>query len=316
MKNRGVNSSRITDYFSRINGFIEINNNNGLTDANKLSESFFCDLLNEIYSYNLTNLNLEQLNFPAVDLGDDKAKVSFQVTSDSSKSKIQKTIQRFETHKLAERFNVLYVIIIKIKKSKITENFKIASGIAFDNQKNIIDLSGLCGKILTLPLEHQERILKLLERELDHTSTRFKNLSQEVNTIIKVIDYLSKNKQLSGGDWQEEPDPEGKIRSRFSEHSDFLEKEILNLIPLYSNAKEQVNDVIGLDTANSEFIRNFLRTKSNSMLIDSNNNPKVALDTLTKFVENGLGESDTPYDEQAIRFYLIDELIKCNVFPN
>lgn len=316
MKNRGINSSRLTDYFSRINSYIEINNNNGLTDANKLSEPFFCDLLNEIYGYNLINLNLEQLNYPAVDLGDDKRKISFQITSDSSKPKIKKTIQRFESHKLSERFNILYVVVLKTKKTKIKENFKLVSGIQFDNDKNIIDLSDLCGKILSLPPDHQERILKFLELEMDPTNTRLKNLPQEVNTIIKVINYLSKNKQLQGGNWKEEPDPEGKIQNRFSQHSDFLKNEISSLIPLYLNAKEQVNDVIGLDTANSEFIKNFLRTKSNSILIDTNNNPKMALDNLTKFIEDGLGESETKYDQQAIRFYLIDELIKCNVFPN
>ena len=41
-----------------------------------------------------------------------------------------------------------------------------------------------------------------------------------------------------------------------------------------------------------------------------------ALNKLVNFFEIKLGKNGKKYDKAAIKFYLINELIKCNVFPN
>lgn len=313
---RQANSYEFITLCQGLESKVRINNSSGLTDINTLSENFFCHLLNKFFDLNLVNINLEKLNFPAIDLEDSTKRRSFQITSDSSKSKIVKTLKRFDDHDLCKSYDTLDIVVIVINKKKIKEKLSLTCGVAFDKDKNVMDLSGLNKIFQTFEIKKQEIILDCFREELGSTNSIRNNSSTEVQTLIDLVGYLTKNKNLTIGSWQEEPDPEKKIKQRFSKHSEYLEKEILRLLPLYSNAKEQVIDVLGLDSVNVEFIRTFLKTKSESFLADSNGDPKKALDNFTLFLEEKMGVSGVKYDNQAIRFYLIDELIKCNVFPN
>ena len=54
----------------------------GRTDLNKASETILIPLLNEIYGWNLENLNYsENNNKPGIDLADKAARVCIQVTA-------------------------------------------------------------------------------------------------------------------------------------------------------------------------------------------------------------------------------------------
>ena len=48
----------------------------------------------------------------------------------------------------------------------------------------------------------------------------------------------------------------------------------------------------------------------------SNNDPMEALNALVNFFDDKLSENGKKYDRMAIKFYLINEMIKCSVFPN
>jgi len=50
--------------------------------------------------------------------------------------------------------------------------------------------------------------------------------------------------------------------------------------------------------------------------LDVRNDPQAALDELTKMVLQMMGASDVAFDDGAVRYYLIGQLIACNVFPN
>ena len=64
-----------------------------LLDGNTISHELFCRLLSEIYDLNLVVLDRIQANFPAIDLGDEANKRSFQVTADKRSDKIQTTLE-------------------------------------------------------------------------------------------------------------------------------------------------------------------------------------------------------------------------------
>ena len=51
--------------------------------------------------------------------------------------------------------------------------------------------------------------------------------------------------------------------------------------------------------------------------LDKNeNDPLKALNALVEYFQEKLSKNRKKYDRSAIRFYLVNELIKCNVFPN
>lgn len=66
----------------------------------------------------------------------------------------------------------------------------------------------------------------------------------------------------------------------------------------------------------AEIISDFLKDESDIILTKENNNPKLALHSLVELFYEKLSSNGVKFDKQAIKFYLLDELINCNVFPN
>ena len=73
---------------------------------NYLSETVLIPVLNEIYSYDLENLNTTSNNFPGIDLGDKKARVAFQITSNADSGKVKETLEKcikYEHYKIFDK---------------------------------------------------------------------------------------------------------------------------------------------------------------------------------------------------------------------
>ena len=65
-----------------------------LNDINIHSESFFMHLLNCIYDWNLYNANAERNNMPGIDLIYNTEAIIIQVSSTSTKEKIQNSLNK------------------------------------------------------------------------------------------------------------------------------------------------------------------------------------------------------------------------------
>ena len=87
----------------------------GLFDSNRFAQDFFAELFSLIFGYDnlkeLDKLN-DIVNYPAIDLGDENAKISFQITTQKDSQKIKDTIKKFIEHKLYNRYDRLVVFII------------------------------------------------------------------------------------------------------------------------------------------------------------------------------------------------------------
>jgi hypothetical protein len=136
-----------------------------LLDGNTISHEFFCRLLNEIYDLNLLVLDRIQANFPAIDLGDETKKRSFQITVDKSSDKIQTTLDMYVNHNLAKIYDKMQVIVIG-KKQGSYEGVKVPDGLSFVPDDDIIDTKGLIKFIDTLSTEKLETIAKIVKAEI------------------------------------------------------------------------------------------------------------------------------------------------------
>ncbi len=83
----------------------------GRTDINHVSEVVLVPLLSKVFGYsNLVNLNqTEQVNQPAIDLGDRVAGVAFQITSTSNSKKVKETLAKFDKYELYKQYNHLVI---------------------------------------------------------------------------------------------------------------------------------------------------------------------------------------------------------------
>jgi hypothetical protein len=136
----------IDRYLSSLQAYIKIQNKNGTFDINKYCEDFIGELLNIIYGLELNNLNSIQKNYPAIDLGDEKASICIQVTATNSSQKIKHTLDKFQKKKLYDKYNEINIFILGEKKNYNNSDFTF-SEFDFDQDRNILDFSTLSVEI-------------------------------------------------------------------------------------------------------------------------------------------------------------------------
>ena len=106
---------------------VEIDNEIGQFDINKIVEDVYMHILNDVYGLDLKNANLLKENFPAVDLIDEENMIVIQVTSTTDSTKLRNSVEKFKN--LDEEYSIydlkMFYIKDKPKFSKaILEEFE------------------------------------------------------------------------------------------------------------------------------------------------------------------------------------------------
>ena len=73
---------------------------------------------------------------------------------------------------------------------------------------------------------------------------------------------------------------------------------------------------MGIDEAQILISDYFLQDISVQYLNEENNDPVKALQNLVSYFEKKISNHGKKYDLKAIEFFLVDQIIKCNIFPN
>jgi hypothetical protein len=305
----------IETHLTRLRVSISHRNSLNLQDLNIHAEFFFRDFLNLAYDRNYKNTNFNTKNAAGIDLGDQDARIAIQVTSTNTLNKVKSTYTAFCKENLCEKYDELFVLIIGEKAKYRTKHLNNDSCFTFDTKKHVLDIKDLLKTINDLPLEKIESCYKFLERELP-TKSRSRE-SNEVSTLIRVIEVLSSSDSiLPSTDIREDPDPSGKINDRFANHADFLKSQYVNLHEIYSQSLQEVIKQSDMSPVKVKKMQLHLNRWSDDVLNEKGGNPREALKFLTNSLSKKMGANGAPYDEGAVQYYLIDQLISCNVFPN
>lgn len=309
---------RIVFYLSFLSKYIEGLNSIHYFDINTSSEDFFKTILNMIYGYELENINIIDMNTCAIDLGDKKNRIAIQVTSDGSSAKIKYTIQKFIEKKLYEQYDTLHVFVITQKQQSYTTKFDTCGKFNF-NTRDIMDYKDIVKEINKKEDKELENIFKYIEQQfIIPYNMNHRNNSNEIDTIMNMISFISANKSIEPIEIAEdyEPDPEFKIETRFKEYSDILKETYKALCSIYGEMIQEIEKNLGLDRIRINLIKIFLKDISIKYLLKNGNNPLIALEDMVEYFEEELKKSNMNYDRMAIKGYLINQIIKCNVFPN
>lgn len=286
---------------------VETFNSLNLTDINVYAENFYRDFFN-LLGYEFDNTNSYSNNFAHIDLIDTKNKIAIQVTSQNDNVKIKDSIAGFFSDAKYKEYKLKILLIAKEAK-----DYRTKFGNNFNHKEDVLDIK----KLLTIindikDLDKLKKIAEFLDKQI--LQERKKTESTEFETIMTLIDYLSQNKNREIVNNSINVDPKNKIENRFSEHSEYLKEQYADLFSRYNNALIEARAKI--DTVDAAIISDFLRDESDLCLTRDNNNAKLALAALVDLFYNKLSENGIKFDKQAIKFYLLDELIMCNVFPN
>lgn len=294
---------------------VSILNAVNLYDINIIAEDFFPGLLNLIYGYELKNANHLEKNAPAIDLIDQKNRIAVQVTSDNSSTKIKHTIEEFNKSQAYHLYDRLVVLILTQKK-KYSSNFDTQGLFSFEKARDIWDVEKLIKDIRELETAQIKNVSDYLSEELynKYYSVR-ETQAGEVDTIIDLIEYISQHRKVNK-DRETTVDPEYKIYKRFKNFADKLITEYTTLYTIYGEALNIVNETLGIDEAQDIIIMFYLQDISVQFLEEEHDNPIAALNKLVTYFEEKLSINGKKYDRSAIKFYLVNEMIKCRVFPN
>lgn len=161
--NRDDHLNNIAKYAGRLVHEIRALNAVGRFDINSVAEDFLIPVLKQAFECpDLQNMNKIQANFPAVDLGCATTRVSFQVTTDGSSSKVEKTLAKFHEHDLERTFDHLYVLALTEKQTSYTakslERAIAALTIPFDPAADVIDWDDILTRIRHLETDKLEAI--------------------------------------------------------------------------------------------------------------------------------------------------------------
>lgn len=307
MDNRQTYISVITKRITYLQKEVENFNSLNLTDINVFAENFYRDLFN-LFGFKFTNTNFESNNFAHIDLIDTVHKQAIQITSQNDNDKIKEAIDGFFAKPENKDYKLQILLI-----SKDAKNYKTKFGKNFNHKEDVLDIKRLLAIINDInEVETIRNIADFLNKNV--LTERRKTECSEVETIMELVNYLSLNKNRVIIDRAENVDPKKKIESRFSEHSTYLKQQYSELYAKYNGALVEATSKI--DSVEAEIISDFLKDESDIILTKQSNNPKLALHALVELFYGKLSSNGVKFDKQAIKFYLLEELIKCNVFPN
>lgn len=266
-------------------------------DDKNASENFFMGLFNIIYDLNLQNANVLQTNFPAIDLIDEAAGKCFQITYENTKSKIDETKKKYESHGLSSQYPDLTIFIFAKKNRDPDDQVKYKED--------------LINAINALDLDNKSKVLSYLKKHLKSYKEEKKTL--EMRTIQAVIGFISEQPLIVNTDdaFLEKPYPEKKLRVRFQDYYEIVKEQFAELYAVYNQLLQQAK-ADHIDDGNSGKIKAYLRRQSRDILIDNDYNARAALEKVIQDIKDNL---DVEIFDGALRFYILSELMECDIFP-
>lgn len=198
--NRNIYVTKIKTLIDILKVEIKDSGKLNLLDINVHVEDFFRDLLNLIYGWQLQNMNQRNLNAAGGDLWYDDDKIVIQVSSTTTKDKIQSSIDKLSAEQFAGyRFKFLRIDgdVIKLRK----ESYNTHDGIVFNPSVDIIDISTLLNDITHLDIDCLRRVCELCEKEIVPLDTP-KVTETDLAIVVKALATNVKN-------WSKERRPIG-----------------------------------------------------------------------------------------------------------
>jgi len=121
-------AKKIADRLNVVASQLKTRTRASFTDANHSLEFIMARFLNALFGWNLTDLNAEQQNFPAADIGDRGLRIAIQVTNEDSSAKVTGTREKALSHGLGKDFDRLIIFFLLPQKPGMPKNFVQPSG--------------------------------------------------------------------------------------------------------------------------------------------------------------------------------------------
>jgi hypothetical protein len=156
-----------------------------LLDLNIYSETFFADLLNMLFEYQLVNLNIIKQNVEGIDLVDKTNEVIAQVSSTCTKQKVEASLKKkiFDDYK---GFRFKFVSISKNAEKLRELEFNNPHSVLFSPKDDIIDTETIINIILSMSIDRQKQVYEFIRKELGN-EIDIVRVDSNLATIINIL---------------------------------------------------------------------------------------------------------------------------------
>lgn len=287
-----------------------------LLDLNIHSETFFAELFNILYNYNLVNLNSIKQNVEGIDLVDTKNKVIIQVSATCTKEKIENSLNKV-IYLFYQGYNFKFISISKEVSNKLRViEFKNPYNLIFNSQEDILDSTKLLGYILSLGIDKQKVLFEFIKKELEEEINTVK-VDSNLATIINILaeeDLDLKNTKINT--------------------TTFVIEDKINYNDL-NGVRELINDYkifsVKLDQKYTEFDREGINRSTSILQIirrqyiklrnekkDSEEVFYGVVENIMKIIEESSNYRVLPFEEleMCVDILVVDAFMRCKIFEN
>lgn len=310
--NRDIYVAKIKTLLNILKNEIKDSGKLNLLDINVHAEDFYRDLLNLVYSWQLQNMNQWNQNAAGGDLWYDNVKIVIQVSSTSTKDKIQSSIDKLSAEQFAGyRFKFLRIDgdVIKLRKELYNTH-----DIVFEPSVDIIDISTLLKDIAHLDIDRLKKVCELCEKEIVPLDTP-KVTETDLAIVVKALATNVK-------DWSKDRRPiEFDVEKKIDFNHLEGRKRLINDYKLYIG---KLNAVYGefvdngtdysfiiLQNLSDIYSRYFGQFESNALF------DKIVDETRVVAL-NSRSAEDIPVDRLnvCINVIVVDAFIRCRIFED
>lgn len=311
--NRNIYVTKIKTLIDILKVEIKDSGKLNLLDINVHVEDFFRDLLNLIYGWQLQNMNQRNLNAAGGDLWYDDDKIVIQVSSTTTKDKIQSSIDKLSAEQFAGyRFKFLRIDgdVIKLRK----ESYNTHNDIVFNPSEDIIDISTLLKDITHLDIDCLRRVYELCGKEIVPLDTP-KVTETDLAIVVKALATNVK-------DWLKERRPIGfDIDKKIDFNHLEGKRRLINDYKLYIGKLNAVYGVFVDNATDYSFI--ILQTLSDMYSdylgqFESNALFDKIVDNARELALKSKSAKDIPVDRVnvCINVIVVDAFIRCRIFED
>jgi len=279
------------------------------------SESFYLHFFNLLYGYNLTNLNESLQNVEAIDLIDSNKKIIIQVSSTSTKQKIESSLEKDLIKQYSDKYTFKFISIAKEANNLRDKNFKNPHSITFSPRSDIYDITSILNTILFADIDKQKEIYQFIKKELGDEIDIVK-LDSNLATVINILateDWDESNKYDTTNPFE--------IERKITYNELETTKDIIEEYQIYYgrvDKKYTQLDSLGHNKSNSVLasIKRKYRKLKNRQKADE------VFESIIEKIQKEIIESSNyikiPIDELelCVDILVVDAFIRCKIFEN
>jgi len=286
-----------------------------LTDLHIHSETFFAGLLNQIFDWNLVNMNTNQPNVEGIDLIDRGNKFLVQVSSTCTKQKIENSLEK-ELLRSYEGYTFKFISIAKEASMLKKHSYENPHSVIFVPENDVIDVVTLLAAVRDMGIGKQKQVYDFIRAEL---GSDIELIKVDTN-LANIINILSKENLIETIEHPELNVFEIEKKIDFNELSRV--RDTINDYKFYYNKVNELYTAFDKEGSNKSFsvlqiIRKQYLKRQDGVMLPSDIFYTV-IDDIMGIVRGSKNYVEIPYDELelCVNILVVDAFIRCKIFKN